>query len=92
MAALLTSPFLGGVVLGVPALVVAVRARRRGAADGRTTAALAIATVAVAVSLAFVLAVVRSEPFRDYVSCVQDAGGSPSAVEVCEDRLRAAYD
>jgi hypothetical protein len=87
--ALATSPFLGGLVFGIPALVIGARARRRGEASTRLSLGLALGTVALAATAAFVLFVLRSDAFQDYVDCVQASDGVAAEREACEDRLRA---
>ena len=86
--ALTTSPFLGGLLFGVPALVLGARARRRGEGGPRVTLALVIATVALAATVASVLFVLRSTAFQDYVDCLQASQGVGEAEEACQDRLR----
>lgn len=84
-------PFLGGLLLGVPALVIGLRRRRRalraGRRDGRSTAGAALGAISLAATLVFTAYVATSDPFRDYLSCVQDAQ-SDSEVSACEAALR----
>lgn len=91
--ALLSSPVLGGLLLGVPALILGIRARRRAARngsvpDGRATAGMVLGGIALAVSSAFVVYVLTGSAFRDYLDCVRAAGESSTAAEACEDSLR----
>lgn len=84
-------PFLGGLLLGVPAIVLGLRRRRRaqraGRRDGRSTAGAVLGAIALAATVFFTGYVVTSPAFRDYLSCVQDAG-SEQEVARCEAALR----
>lgn len=93
VVALLSSPVLGGLLLGVPAVILGLRARRRaarsGAApDGRARAGIVLGGIAFAVTAAFVVYVLTGSAFRAYLDCVRAAGDSSAAVEACEDTLR----
>jgi hypothetical protein len=92
--ALVGSPVLGGLVLGIPAVVLGLRARRRGRAlgmpvDRRARAGVFLGAVALTVTVAVVVYVVTSQAFRDYLDCLETAGDDRAAAEVCQDDLRA---
>ncbi|MDP3713955.1 MAG: hypothetical protein Q8R60_15875 [Mycobacteriales bacterium] len=84
-------PFLGGLLLGLPALILGLRRRRRaqraGRRDGRSTAGAVLGGIALAATVAFTAYVATSPAFRDYLSCVQDAD-SDQEVSRCEAALR----
>lgn len=95
--ALITSfTIIGGVLLGLLALifgVIGLRRARRGLATGRGRAiagiilgllgiAIAVALVAIGASL------LNSDEGKDLQSCLKDAGTDRSQVQQCEDEFR----
>ena len=87
---------IGGVVIGVVAVVLGIvgwgRARRHEASNGGVAiAGIALGAVAVVVSLAFIavwVGIFNEVGGTDYLDCVADAGSDQAAVERCADRLR----
>lgn len=93
---LLTSPFLGGVVLGVPALVLGVlgvrRARRGEATNGGTARAGAVLGVlGLAVTAGLLVLALVNDDARRYIECVRDAETS-AASQACDQELRESID
>jgi hypothetical protein len=87
---------LGGVVLGVVAVIIGIvgrgRAKRGEATNGGVAmAGILLGVLAVIVSIAFVfiwIGVFSEVGGTDYLDCVSRAGSDPKAVEGCADRLR----
>jgi amino acid transporter len=87
---------LGGVVLGVVAVILGIvgygRAKRGQATNtGVAIAGIVLGALAVIVSLAFVpiwMSVFSEVGGTDYVDCVSRAGSDSKAVEACANQLR----
>jgi O-antigen ligase len=95
LALLLSWTIIGGVVLGVLALIFGVlgrsRAKRGEATNGGVSVAgivLGIIGVIIAIALiAFGLSLFNSPVGRDYQQCLQQAGGNPAMIQQCVDEL-----
>jgi hypothetical protein len=87
---------IGGVVLGVLAIifgVIVVRRVGRGEASGKGMAIAGIVTGAVGVLLAIVLiavgvSVFNSKSVQDLRSCLKDANGNQQAVNQCNQKYQ----
>jgi hypothetical protein len=87
---------IGGVVLGVVAVIIGILGRGRAKRGQATNGGVAIAGVvlgvlAVIVSLVFIpiwMGVFSEVGGTDYLDCVASAGSDPKAVQGCADRLR----
>ena len=87
---------IGGVVLGVVAVIIGILGRGRAKRGQATNGGVAIAGVvlgvlAVIVSLAFIpiwMGAFSEFGGTDYLDCVASAGSDPKAVQGCADRLR----
>jgi amino acid transporter len=87
---------IGGVVLGVVAVIIGILGRGRAKRGQATNGGVAIAGVvlgvlAVILSLVFIpiwMGVFSEVGGTDYLDCVASAGSDPKAVEGCADRLR----
>ena len=87
---------IGGVVLGVVAVIIGIPGRGRAKRGQATNGGVAIAGVllgvlAVILSLVFIpiwMGVFSEVGGTDYLDCVASAGSDPRAVEGCADRLR----
>ena len=87
---------IGGVVLGVVAVIIGILGRGRAKRGQATNGGVAIAGVllgvlAVILSLVFIpiwMGVFSEVGGTDYLDCVASAGSDPRAVEGCADRLR----
>jgi hypothetical protein len=87
---------LGGVVIGVVAVILGIvgwgRAKRGEASNGGVAiAGIALGALAVVVSLAFIavwVGIFAAVGGTDYLDCVADAGSDGTAIERCADELR----
>lgn len=87
---------IGGVVLGVVAVIIGIvgrgRAKRGEATNGGVAlAGILLGVLAVIVSLAFVfiwIGVFSEVGGTDYLDCVARAGSDPNAVQGCANQLR----
>ncbi|MDT5107037.1 MAG: hypothetical protein QOI25_4550 [Mycobacterium sp.] len=87
---------IGGVVLGVVAVIIGILGRGRAKRGQATNGSVAIAGVvlgvlAVILSLVFIpiwMGAFSEVGGTDYLDCVASAGSDPKAVEGCADRLR----
>jgi heme/copper-type cytochrome/quinol oxidase subunit 2 len=87
---------IGGVVLGVVAVIIGIVGRGRAKRGQATNGGVAIAgavlgLLAVIVSLAFIpiwMGAFSEFGGTDYLDCVASAGSDPKAVQGCADRFR----
>lgn len=87
---------LGGVVIGVAAVILGIigrgRAKRGEASNGGVAiAGIALGALAIVVSLAFIavwVGIFDEVGGTDYLDCVAGSGSDPAAVEGCADQLR----
>ncbi len=95
--ALITSwTVIGGVLLGLLAVILgflALRKARRGLATGRGRAIagviLGLLSIAIAVALIAVgVSILNSEEAQNLQDCLRDAGTNQSEVQQCEDEFR----
>lgn len=88
---LLTSLFFGGIVFGIPAIVLGAlgrgRANRREATNGgMAVAGLVLGVVSLLITaaiIAFGVSLLNSDTGRDYQDCLRDAAGDQAASEQC---------
>lgn len=88
---LLTSLFFGGIVFGIPAIVLGAlgrgRAKRREATNGgMALAGLVLGVVSLLISAAVIalgVSLLNSDSGRDYQDCLRDAAGDRAAIEQC---------
>jgi Domain of unknown function (DUF4190) len=87
---------VGGVIIGVVALILGIvgrgRAKRGEATNGGVAlAGIVLGALAIVVSLAFIavwVGIFDEVGGTDYLDCVADAGSDTTAVEGCADQLR----
>jgi hypothetical protein len=87
---------VGGIILGVVAVIVGIlgrgRAKRGEATNGGVAmAGILLGVLSVVASIAFIfiwIGVFSEVGGTDYLDCVSRAGSDPAAVERCADRLR----
>ncbi|WP_299058356.1 DUF4190 domain-containing protein [uncultured Nocardioides sp.] len=100
LALLLCWTVIGGVLLGLPAVIlgiVAVVRARKGKSGGRGLAVGGIVTGLLGIVLAIALAVVATtflariidgEASQRYQQCISDAGGQQQQVDRCDQQLQ----
>jgi hypothetical protein len=87
---------IGGITLGVVAVILGIvgrgRAKRGEASNGGVAiAGITLGALAIVVSLAFIavwVGIFEEVGGTDYLDCVAGSGSDPAAVEGCADQLR----